>query len=223
MNCSDFKDMISEHVAGELTPELKQEMEAHEKACAACQHAVEEWRQMETLLRSSLPAEDPRRSFFLPIPPRRVRWLEIARTGFGFASMAAVAACLLLFVVLRPAVHLDRRQLSVSFASTPIESAAVSAQPLSQAQVQAWVQEAFAQAASQSPEKMPEAGALKPTPVAAEQANRLAQLAVQIQLLKENQLSLWQQVQQHGLYLQSSWHPPSGQIDSTPKQYSNQP
>ena len=30
MNCSDFKDLIAERVAGELTPELKAEMDAHE-------------------------------------------------------------------------------------------------------------------------------------------------------------------------------------------------
>lgn len=223
MNCPDFKELIPERVAGELPPERKQEMEAHELACPACHQAVEEWRQMESLIRSSWPAEDPRRSFLLPVPPRRVRWLDTARTWFGLASMATVTACLLLLLVLRPGIQYDRGQLSVNFAPHRTEPAVSSVQAATQAQVQAWVQEALAQAATQTPERMTEVSAPKPAGVTAEQANRVAQLAVQIELLKENQLSLWQEVQQHGLYLQSSWHPASDQMNLYPKNPSSRP
>ena len=190
-------------------------MDAHEKLCPACQHAVADWRQMESLLRSSWPAEDPRRSFFLPVPPR-TGWIETARTWFGLASMAAVAACLLLFVILRPSVHVDRSQLSINFAATHTESAVMPSQVVTQAQVQAWVLEAVAQAALQGTEKTPEAAVPKTAASGSEEANHAAQLAVQIQMLKENQASLWQQVQQHGLYLQSSWRSPSNQGDQRP-------
>lgn len=211
MNCSDFKDLIAERMAGELTPERKAEIDAHEKLCPACQHAVADWRQMESLLRSNWPAEDPRRSFFLPVPPR-TRWIETARTWFSLASMAAVTACLLLFALLRPAVRFDRSQLSINFAPTHTESGAVPSPVVTEAQVHAWVQDAVAQAVSQRAESTP-AVVSKAIPADSEEANRAAQLAVQIQMLKENQASLWQQVQQHGLYLQSSWRTPSDQED----------
>jgi len=223
MNCSDFKELIAERVAGELTPELKTEMDAHEKLCPACQHAVADWRQMESVLRSSWPAEEPSRSFLLPIPPPRTGWIETARTWFGLASMAAVTACLLLFALLRPSVHVDRSQLSINFAPMHAESGAMPSQIVTEAQVQAWVQEAVAETASQRGEKMPEVAASKATPTGSEEANRSAQLAVQIQMLKENQASLWQQVQQHGLYLQSSWRSPSDQGELNRKQHSVQP
>ena len=223
MNCSDFKDLIAERVAGELTPELKAEMDAHEKVCPVCQQAVVDWRQMESLLRSSWPAEDPRRSFLLPFPPSRTGWIQTARTWFSLASMAAVAACLFLFALLRPSVHVDRSQLSINFAPARTESGAGPSQVVTEAQVQAWVQEAVVQATAQRTEKMPEVAAAKTTSAGSEEANRAAQLAVQIQMFKENQASLWQQVQQHGLYLQSSWRSPSDQGELYRKQHSVQP
>jgi len=223
MNCSDFKELIAERVAGELTPELKTEMDAHEKLCPACHQAVADWRQMESLIRSSWPAEDPRRSFLLPIPFPRTDWMDTARTWFSLASMAAVAACLFLFALLRPSVHVDRSHLSINFAPTNTESGAPPSQAVTEAQVQAWVQEAVAQAALQRTEKMPEAVASKVLPASSEETNRAAQLAVQIQMLKENQASLWQQVQQHGLYLQSSWRSPTDQGDLYQKKHPVQP
>jgi len=223
MNCSDFKEWIPERVSGELTPEKKQEMESHESSCSTCRQALAEWRQMESLLRSSWPVEDLRRSFFLPVPPRRSGWLETARTWFGLASMAAVTGCLLLLVLFRPAIHLDRGQLSVNFFSTSSESAGTAAQPITQAQVQGWVQDALSQSVSQTSSKANEIAPSKPVATSIEDADHVAQLAAQIQLLKENQLSLWQEVNQHGLYLQSSWRPASDRNDLYPKEHSNQP
>ena len=223
MNCSDFKEWIPERVSGELTPEQKQEMDTHQASCSACRQAVAEWRQMESLLRSSWPAEDPRRSFFLPVLPRRARWLETARTWFGLASMAAVTGCLLLMMFFRPAIHFDRGQLSVNFSSASSENIGMATQPVTQAQVQGWVQDALAQSASQTSTMTHESASSKPTVASNENADRVAQLAVQVQLLKENQLSLWQEVNQHGLYLQSSWRPASDRNDVYPKEHSNQP
>jgi len=162
---------------------------------------------MQFLLRSSWPAENPRRSFFLPVPPPRASWLDTARAWFGVASMAAVTGCLLLLVLFRPAIHFDRGQLSLNFASASSETAGSAVQPVTQAQVQAWVRDALAQSSSEASAKAQEVTTSKSFATSNEDADRVAQLAVQLQLLKENQLSLWQEVQQHGLYLKSAWHP----------------
>lgn len=217
MNCSEFKQLIPERTSGELAPERKPEMEAHELSCPACRQALEDWRQMESLLRSSWPTENPGRSFFLPAPPQRRGWLDTARTWFGLASMASVTVCFLVLVFLRPAIHFDHGQLSVNFTQGRSELVLSTPRPVSQAQVQAWVQEALAQAAVRTTESTPTASTPKSVATTDEQAHRVAQLAVQIELLKENQLSLWQQVQEHGVFLQSAWQPPSEQMDSNPK------
>jgi Putative zinc-finger len=201
MNCNDFQQRIAERMAGELPAEQKKEMEAHEQTCLACQRAVQEWRQMESLLRASWPPEDPRVPFFVPSPQRQGGWLTTARTWFGLASMAAVTACLLLLVMLRPSLRYERSQLSINFGRGE-KAAVMPAEVVTQAQVQTWVQQALAQA--------PVEGTLtaQPTSSNEEAARRIAQIAVQVEMLRRNQLSLWQQVEQHGLYLQSAWRDP---------------
>jgi hypothetical protein len=37
-------------------------------------------------------------------------------------------------------------------------------------------------------------------------------MGVELEMLKETEASLWRQVQQHGLYLQSAWQRPSQPI-----------
>lgn len=212
MNCTDFNERIAEFVAGEVTPELKTEMAAHEQICLTCRQTVAHWREMEMLVRASLPAEEPRRSFFVPFPPRRTGWLETARTLFGLTSMASVAACLLLIAIFRPSVHLDRSQLSVNFAPSSIESTAATAPVMTEAQVRSLVQQLLAKDVALQKAGGPTASTpITLIPATSEDANRMSQLAVQVQMLKENQFALWQQVQQHGLYLQSAWRPPSVQ------------
>lgn len=223
MNCPDFKERIAEFVAGELAPELQTEMDAHEQICLTCRQTVAHWREMESLLRSSLPVQNPPRSFFLPLPPRHASWLETARLWFGFASMATVTACLLLFALLRPSVRVDHSQVSVDFAHARTESAAVPASAVTAEQVQGLVQQALEEVTSQKSNTLPGAAPSKATPAAIEEANRMNQLAVQVQMLKETQSALWQQVQQHGLYLQSSWRGPSDQLDMYEKQPAVQP
>jgi anti-sigma factor RsiW len=209
MNCSDFKNLIAERTAEEVTAEQRAEMEAHEKTCPGCQHALAEWQRMQSLLLASWPAEEPRRPFFLPNPARRGNWLETARTWFGLASIATVAGCLLLLVVLRPAVSYDHSQLSINFGAARNDARAISAQAVTQTQVQAWVRQELAQATAPA-ESQPTSGT-SPVPSNTEQARRVTQLGVQVQMLKENQSALWQQVEQHGLYLQSAWRGPSDQ------------
>lgn len=221
MNCSNCKELIPEHVAGDLADALQQEMEAHLATCAACRSAVADWCEMQSLLRASWPAEDARKTFLLPEIRPRGSWLEATRNWFALGSMATVSACVLLLLLLRPSVRLDHAQLSVDFAPARSQSAALSAQPLTEEQIRSLVQQAVASAQSMKA-ALPATVSMQ-NPVSLEETNRFNQLSVQIQLLKENQLSLWREVQQHGLYLQSSWHPSSDEIDLQPKPPSLRP
>lgn len=223
MNCSDFQQLIAERVAGELSPAQKQDMDEHEQSCPDCRRAVETWQQLESLLRGSWPAEDPHVSFFLPNRQRPVQWLETARNWFGLASMAAVTACLLLLVILHPSVSLHRGNLSINFVRKGAETAAVATSAVTQAQVEAWVQQAVAQAAPQPASTVEQTSGAKGIPSNEEVARSMTQMGVQLEMLKLNQASLWQQVEQHGLYLQSAWRSPSEELDVPQKQNSDRP
>jgi anti-sigma factor RsiW len=223
MNCADFEKLIAERVAEELNAERRAEMDTHEQSCSACQQTLAQWQKMQALLLASWPAEEPRTPFFLPNPRRQDGWLETARTWFGLASMATVAGCLLLLAVLRPAVSYDHSQLSINFGAARGEAGAITAQGVTPTQVQAWVRQALEEATvAGAAETQPTSGA-NPIPSSAEQARRVTQLGVQVQILKENQLALWQQVEQHGLYLQSAWRGPSNQIEMQRQRSSDRP
>jgi len=89
----------------------------------------------------------------------------------------------------------------------------MSAQAVTQEQVQGWVRQALEQATAVGvAEGQPTSGA-SAIPSNAEQARRVTQLGVRVEMLQENQSALWQQVEQHGLYLQSAWRGPSDQIE----------
>jgi anti-sigma factor RsiW len=223
MNCPDFEKLIAERVAEELNAEQRAEMEAHEQNCSACRQVLAQWQEMQALLLASWPAEDPRMPFFLTNPKRQESWLETARTWFGLASMATVAGCLLLLAVLRPAVSYDHSQLSINFGAARSEAGAISAQAVTPTQVQAWVRQALEQATAAGAVETPPTSGASPNPSSAQQAKRLTQLGVQVQMLKENQSALWQQVQQHGLYLQSAWRGPSDQIELQRQRSSDRP
>ena len=223
MNCPDFKNLIAERVAEELTAEQKAEMDAHEKSCSSCRHAVEEWQKMQSLLLASWPAEEPCRPFFLLNPTRPGSWLETARTWFGTASMATVVGCLLLLAILRPSVSYDHSQLSINFGPARGEAGVMSAQAVTQTQVQAWVRQALEQATAVGPAETPPTSGTSSIPSNTVQARQVTQLGVQVQMLKENQSALWQQVEQHGLYLQSAWRGPSDQIQLQRQRSSDRP
>ena len=175
---------------------------------------------MESLLRASWPSEDPRVPFFLPNPRLQGGWAATVRTWLGWVSMAAVTGCLLLLVILRPSVNFERSQLSINFGNA---GKATPSEVITQAQVQAWVQQALAQAATETASKPQPAAALTAVPSNEEELRRVAQLAVQIEMLRRNQLSLWQQVQQHGLYLQSAWRAPADALEPNQRQRMNRP
>ena len=56
MNCDDFRELISERVASELSGEQTKEFDAHQQVCSACRDAVRDWQQLESLLRSTWPS-----------------------------------------------------------------------------------------------------------------------------------------------------------------------
>ena len=217
MNCPDFQELIAERIAGEVPTERRREMDAHEEICPSCRRLVTEWREMQSLLVASWPTADPALPLFLPNPPRRSSWLQTAQTWFGFASMAAVTACLLMLAILRPSVNFDRRQLAINFSQSHADEEVISAPAVTQAQVQTWVRQALDQSMPQSGEKMQPVSGSRALSPSEEQTRRIAQLGVEFEILRENQGSLWQQVEQHGLYLQSAWRVPSDAPDSNEK------
>ena len=159
-------------------------------------------------------------SFLLPNPGRPVGWFETARNWFGLASMGAVTVCLLLLAILRPTIAFDRSHLSVNFGRTGVETEAIAAPAVTQAQVEAWVQQAVAQASSQPPSTVEQTSGSKGIPSNEEVAQRMTQMGVQMEMLKLNQSSLWQQVEQHSLYLQSAWR---GSSDAPQKRNPDRP
>lgn len=204
MNCPDFRELIAERVGGDLSAEQIKQMDAHEQSCSSCHRTLADWREMQSLLLASWPSEDPRRPFYLPNPREQAGWLGVARNWFAIASMAAVAGCLLMLAILRPSVTFDRHQVSLNFSPAHSEEGTTSAQAVTQAEVQEWVRQALEPASVGSAKGQPVSGPLVP-PSSEEQFRRIAQLGVELEILKENQASLWQQVEQHGLYLQSAW------------------
>jgi len=223
MNCPEFEKLIAERIAEELTAEQTAAMDAHEQSCPGCRHALAQWQKMQSLLLANWPAEEPRMPFFLPSPTQKGGWLETARTWFGVASMAAVTGCLLLLVILRPAVSYDHSQFAISFSKARSGGEATSAQAVTQAQVQAWVQQALQQITVVGAAGIQPTSGAGPIPSDAEQARRVTQLGVQVEMLKENQSALWQQVEQHGVYLQSAWRGPSDHIETQRKLPSERP
>jgi len=206
MNCDDCRKVISERVAGELSLEQASEFDAHQQICATCREAVHDWQQLEVLLRSSWPAEDPTTPFFVPASKAKANWADTVRSWVSAASTAAVAASLLLLVIFRPSIQYDPHQFSVNFSRTgsrPTTTSPVEA--VSQAQVQAWVQAEFEQSLTREQTRAHFAAQPASNSPSDEESRKVAQLAVQMEMIKESQTALWQQVQQHGVYLQSAW------------------
>jgi hypothetical protein len=206
MNCDDCRKMISERAAGELSPEQTSEFDAHQQICATCREAVREWQQLEVLLRSSWPSEDPAVPFFVPPSKRTPNWLHTVRSWVSAASTAAVAASLLLLVIFRPSIQYDPHQLSINFSRTDSRPTTTSpVEAVSQSQVQAWVQAAYEQSMMREQQRAQSASQPASNSSSEEESRKVAQLAVQLEMIKESQAALWQQVQQHGVYLQSAW------------------
>jgi anti-sigma factor RsiW len=208
MNCDDFRGLISEKVAGELPLEQAKEFDAHQQVCSTCRDAVRDWQQLETLLRASWPSEDPPFPFFLPVPKAHAGWLGTVRNWVSVASMAIVAATFLFLVLSRPTIQYGQHALSINFGQSSSQAGTAPAQAVSRAEVQAWVQAAVQQSIAE------ESAQLQPASQGKNELSKeeLARLGAELEMVKETQVSLWQQVQQHGLYMQSAWSRPAEKI-----------
>jgi hypothetical protein len=210
MNCNEFRDSIAERLDGELSAPRTQEFDAHEHACSACRAAAAEWRQLANTLRAAWPSVDPPpHRVFLP-PKTSGSWLDATGRWCSYASLALVATSLLLLVLLRPSIHLDRNQLALSFSSGGTNTQSVSAP--SQEVVQAWAQAAVHEAVLQQVAEFQKAAQSTPDRV---DAQRLNQLAVRLKMMEETQASLWQRNEEQRLYLQTLWKGSSGQGGSS--------
>jgi anti-sigma factor RsiW len=202
MNCNEFRDSIAERVDGDLSAARTQEFDAHEHACSACRATAAEWRQLADTLRAAWPSVDP--------PPHRVllptqtsgSWLDVTGRWCSYASMALVAASLLLLVLLRPSIHLDRNQLALSFGSGEANTKSVSAPGPSQEAVQTWARAAVHEAVLQQVAEFQQASQSAPD---RGEAQRLNQLVVRLKMMEETQASLWQRTEEQRVYLQSLW------------------
>jgi hypothetical protein len=204
MNCNEFRQSIAERLDGDLSANQVQEFDAHEHGCSGCRAAMVEWRQLTDTLRAAWPSVDPpARRFFLPPKPRS-SWLEATQRWLGYASTALVAASLLLLVIFRPSIHMDRSQLAVSFGTGGTKIENTSATPVTQEQVRTWTQAAFREAMSQRT-----TGEQQTAQAVADRTGQdtqhLSQLAVRLKLMEETQASLWQRNEEQRLYLQTLW------------------
>ncbi|MGH9831008.1 MAG: anti-sigma factor family protein [Blastocatellia bacterium] len=198
MRCDDFREHIFERLPNELSPEQAKEFDSHAHNCAACQAMMRDWQRLEILLRASWPDENPLSPVLVVAPKASYGWLHAAQKWIAASSAILVGACLLLIIILRPSVRAGRQELSFTFGrANPVAG-------LSQPQVQAWVHAAVEQAMSEQSERLRAASMSVSKPSSEEDAARLVQLSVQLEIIKEAQSSLWQQVQQQGLYLQSA-------------------
>jgi len=212
MNCGDFRDLISERVAAELSSDQAKEFDAHQQVCLTCRDAVRDWQQLEKVLRASWPSEDPPIPFFLPASKAHASWLGLVRNWVSVASMTLVGASLLLMVVSRPSIQYGQHALSINFGQTKFLAGAAPAEAVSRAEVRAWVQAAVQQSTAQESARIGPASEPSSDLSREEESRRLARLGVELEMVKETQASLWQQIQQHGLYIESALERPSQQI-----------
>ena len=212
MNCDHFRELMSEKVAGELSLEQAKEFAAHQQVCSTCRDAAREWQQLENLLRASFPSQDPPFPFFLPVPKAHAGWLGTVRNWASVGSMAIVAATFLFLVLSRPRIEYGQHALSINFGHTSSQAGTAPAEAVSRAEVEAWVQAAVEQSIAEKSAQLQPASQSKSELSREEQSRQLARLGAELEMVKETQVSLWQQVQQHGLYMQSAWTRPAEQI-----------
>jgi hypothetical protein len=211
MDCEDFREHIFEQKTKKLSTAQIKDFDAHHQDCPSCRDALRDWQQIESLLRTSWPSEDPQIPFFVPpAKAHQARWLYNVRNWVSAASTAVLAASLLVVVLLRPSVQYNRHELSIRFGQTGPPSEAPSAQPVSQVQVEAWARAAAEQVVAQETARSASHSVTDSSN--AEGSEHLARMGVELEMLKETEASLWRQVQQHGLYLQSAWQRPSQPI-----------
>jgi anti-sigma factor RsiW len=202
MRCDEFRDLMFERLSGELDPERDAACDSHEKGCAICRAELAQFRSVQARLRAGWPSEDPLpMQVVLPQNDAR-RWFDAATLWFSRASAGLVAASLLFLVLVRPSVQVGRSGIELSFGPAVTQTA--SASTLSEAQVKALVQAAVDRQIAQAKAVAPVSG------VPTNQAVQSAEVANQVRQLQRTQATLWEEVQQHGLSLESLWRSTAG-------------
>src|SRR2546423_4693041 len=113
MRCNEYRELLFERMAGELSPDQELNCTAHETTCVVCRAELAEFRSVTQKLHAGWPAEEPLPLSVVVRPPRTAAtaWFDVAGLWFSRASAVAVAACLLAVVLVRPNVHMDRSGL----------------------------------------------------------------------------------------------------------------
>lgn len=214
MLCNQFRDLMFERLAGELTPEQESACSEHELSCVVCRAELADTKWIAARLRTGWPAEESA-PLQLALPQRGAgwgSWLDAGALWFTRASAALVMACLLALLIVRPTLQADRDGVRIAFshAAEPVapttSQAATASAALTPEQVRALVQT----------EVEKDFARVQPTAAPVERrapaTGEVADASVQMRQLQRNQAQLWQQVQQHGLYLESLWRNGAGGV-----------
>src|SRR5258706_703157 len=103
MLCNQFRDLMFERLAGELTPEQESACSEHELSCVVCRAELADTKWIATRLRAGWPAEESA-PLQLALPQRGAgwgNWLDASALWFTRASAALVMACLLALLIVR--------------------------------------------------------------------------------------------------------------------------
>lgn len=199
MLCNEFRDLMFERLSGELDAQQDAACAQHEQSCVICRAELAQFREVQAKLRAGWPSEEPLAiRVVLPQPSPARSWLDAGALWFSRASAGLVAACLLLLLIVRPSVQAGRTGVQIAFGAAPAQTQLTTAAPaMTEAQVKAMVQAAVdAQMAQAKPV------ASKP----AAQSADMTQVAMQVRQMQRNEATLWQTVQQHGVYLETLWN-----------------
>jgi hypothetical protein len=201
MLCNEFRELIFERLSGELTPQQDAACAQHEHGCVICRAELAQFRDVNSKLRAGWPSEEPLPiSVVLPQIAAR-NWIDVSALWFSRASAGLVAACLLLMLVARPSVQVGRGGMQIAFGPAPAQAqqVAAAAPAVTEAQVKAMVQAAVDAQMTQT-----QARPVSAKPAA--QAPDVTQVAMQVRRMERNEATLWQAVQQHGVYLETLWN-----------------
>src|SRR5438067_81416 len=145
MLCDEFRLLMFERLAGELSSEQERACSTHEQSCVICRAELADTKWISTRLRAGWPSEEPM-PIRLQLPEERGarHWFDVSAVWFSRASAALVMACLLAVVLLRPSVAADAHGLRIAFGApvnAPVVAASLNAEQV-KAMVAAEVQKA---------------------------------------------------------------------------------
>ncbi len=202
MHCHEFRELMFERLSGELTPEQERACSTHEQSCIVCRAELADTKWISTRLRAGWPNEEPM-PIRMELPQLAARnWFDVSALWFSRASAGLVMASLLAMVLLRPSIESDGRGVRIAFGPTAA-SAETRVASLTPEQVRALVAAEVQKEAGTSAQQG--SARVQPTAAAPAVAGQVVEVAQQVRQLQRAQATLWQEVQQHSLYLESLW------------------